>query len=599
MSFLFSGRSKRLIYVKVTTMDADLDAIPIEANCYGRDLFDMVCRIIGMREVWYFGLQHTNKKGFPCWLQLDKKILSQGVEKKADGSYFFLFLVKFYPEVIEDELVQDITRHLFFLQIKQSILSMDLYCQPEAAVLLASFAVQAMYGDYEEDIELELDKLLPQTVIDQYDMTSEMWKDRIRNWWLNNSGLTIEEAEMEYLRVAQDLSMYGIQYYPIYNQKDTDLLLGISAQGLGIYETSSRMSPRPFFPWSEIKNIHFNNKLFTIKVTDKSKIKFRAQETSVNHSILDLCIGTHNLYLRRRQADTLEIQQMKAQAQDQRTKRSQEMSRWQKEHEQRIQAELERDRLRQEVEMVNERLNVLEEMLRSTEETNKSIAEKARISEEEAFELSKRANQAEAEVQRIKMSQIEAEEMKIALERKVRDAESLAHRLIQETGRTYSSQMGLNNDEQYLPYLTYAIQNLSPSRNNSVQSRVPEDLVAENAAEGEAPSNRNSKNNFNGYSANPVQFPATYSSQYFNEELEGLRNQMEKQNEDYKKRNHDFRERLSEFRREIDALKIEDRQSDYDKMHETAINNGWDKYSTLRKSGSGSSKSRVRVFDGL
>jgi merlin protein len=322
MSFLFSGRNKRLIYVKVTTMDADLEAIPIEANCYGRDLFDMVCRIIGMREVWYFGLQHTNKKGFPCWLQLDKKILSQGVVRQADGSYFFLFLVKFYPEVIEDELVQDITRHLFFLQIKQSILSMDLYCQPEAAVLLASFAVQAMYGDYEENIELELDKLLPQSVIDQYEMTSEMWKDRIRNWWLNNSGLTIEEAEMEYLRVAQDLSMYGIQYYPIYNQKDTDLLLGISAQGLGIYETSSRMSPRPFFPWSEIKNIHFNNKLFTIKVTDKSKIKFRAQETSVNHSILDLCIGTHNLYLRRRQADTLEIQQMKAQAQDQRAKRS-------------------------------------------------------------------------------------------------------------------------------------------------------------------------------------------------------------------------------------------------------------------------------------
>uniref|UniRef100_A0A914Q7P0 Moesin/ezrin/radixin homolog 1 n=1 Tax=Panagrolaimus davidi TaxID=227884 RepID=A0A914Q7P0_9BILA len=160
---------------------------------------------------------------------------------------------------------------------------MDLYCQPEAAVLLASFAVQAMYGDYEENIELELDKLLPQSVIDQYEMTSEMWKDRIRNWWLNNSGLTIEEAEMEYLRVAQDLSMYGIQYYPIYNQKDTDLLLGISAQGLGIYETSSRMSPRPFFPWSEIKNIHFNNKLFTIKVTDKSKIKFRAQETSLIH----------------------------------------------------------------------------------------------------------------------------------------------------------------------------------------------------------------------------------------------------------------------------------------------------------------------------
>ena len=140
------------------------------------------------------------------------------------------------------------------------------------------------------------------------------------------------------------------------------------------------------------------------------------------------------------------------------------MGRWQKEHEQRIQAELERDRLRQEVEMVNERLLLLEDVLRGTEETNKSIAEKARISEEEALELSKRANQAEAEVQRIKMSQIEAEEMKITLERKVREAELLAHRLLQETGREHSGSLGMNNEDSYLSYLAnVAMQDLQQS----------------------------------------------------------------------------------------------------------------------------------------
>lgn len=85
---------------------------------------------------------------------------------------------------------------------------------------------------------------------------------------------------MEYLRVAQDLDMFGIQYYSIYvrfscylnlwnrtyyavfqNQKDTDLLLGVSAQGIGIYEISNRLSPRPFFPWAEIRNISFQNKV--------------------------------------------------------------------------------------------------------------------------------------------------------------------------------------------------------------------------------------------------------------------------------------------------------------------------------------------------
>lgn len=42
---------------------------------------------------------------------------------------------------------------------------------------------------------------------------------------------------------------------------------------------------------------------------------------SINMSILDLCIGTHNLYLRRRQPDPLEVQQMKIQAKEQRQKR--------------------------------------------------------------------------------------------------------------------------------------------------------------------------------------------------------------------------------------------------------------------------------------
>lgn len=58
-----------------------------------------------------------------------------------------------------------------------------------------------------------------------------------------------------------------------------------------------------------------------ICVTDNSKIKFRAKDHSINASILDLCIGTHNLYLRRRQPDSLEVQQMKAQAREQRQKK--------------------------------------------------------------------------------------------------------------------------------------------------------------------------------------------------------------------------------------------------------------------------------------
>lgn len=40
----------------------------------GRDLFDLVCRTIGLRETWYFGLQYIDAKGFIAWLKFDKKV---------------------------------------------------------------------------------------------------------------------------------------------------------------------------------------------------------------------------------------------------------------------------------------------------------------------------------------------------------------------------------------------------------------------------------------------------------------------------------------------------------------------------------------------
>ena len=58
---------------------------------------------------------------------------STGSKKgSADSSppVSFIFLAKFYPEDVSEELVQEITQHLFFLQVKQNILNMDIYCPP-------------------------------------------------------------------------------------------------------------------------------------------------------------------------------------------------------------------------------------------------------------------------------------------------------------------------------------------------------------------------------------------------------------------------------------------------------------------------------------
>src|SRR5271156_5489729 len=78
-----------------------------------------------------------------------------------------------------------------------------------------------------------------------------------------------EEAMMEYLQIAQDLEMYGVNYFDIRNKKGTELWLGVDALGLNIYEKNDRLTPKIGFPWSEIRNISFNDKKFVIKPIDK------------------------------------------------------------------------------------------------------------------------------------------------------------------------------------------------------------------------------------------------------------------------------------------------------------------------------------------
>uniref|UniRef100_A0AAX7SFK6 FERM domain-containing protein n=1 Tax=Astatotilapia calliptera TaxID=8154 RepID=A0AAX7SFK6_ASTCA len=360
------------INVRVTTMDAELE-FAIQPNTTGKQLFDQVVKTVGLREVWFFGLQYTDSKGYVTWLKLNKKVTQQDVKK--ENPLQFKFRAKFFPEDVSEELIQEITQKLFFLQVKEAILNDENYCPPETAVLLASYAVQAKYGDYNNDIHkpgyLASDRLLPQRVLEQHKLTKEQWEDRIQTWHEEHRSMLREDAMMEYLKIAQDLEMYGVNYFEIKNKKGTELWLGVDALGLNIYEHEDKLSPKIGFPWSEIRNISFNDKKFVIKPIDKKApdFVFYAPRLRINKRILALCMGNHELYMRRRKPDTIEVQQMKAQAREEKhhkAKRDADM---------RVPAELE-EQTRRALELEQERKRAKEEAERL--ERERQVAEEAK-----------------------------------------------------------------------------------------------------------------------------------------------------------------------------------------------------------------------------
>ena len=118
---------------------------------------------------------------------------------------------------------------------------------------------------------------------------------------------TFRQAIYHYF--MQDLDMCGVNYFQIFNKKESDLWLGVTNLGLNIYENENKLAPKIQFPWSEIRNISFDDKKFIIKTVDKSSSNFTFYSTKLrmNKLILDLCIGNHDLFMRRRKPDTMEV----------------------------------------------------------------------------------------------------------------------------------------------------------------------------------------------------------------------------------------------------------------------------------------------------
>ena len=94
------------------------------------------------------------------------KLIDQDLPKES--CIILRFRIMFYPEDVGCELVQEVTSHIFFLEVKDKILSQDLYCPPETAMMMAAYAVQAQHGDYDETIHtpgcISIESLLPQRV---------------------------------------------------------------------------------------------------------------------------------------------------------------------------------------------------------------------------------------------------------------------------------------------------------------------------------------------------------------------------------------------------------------------------------------------------
>lgn len=556
-------------------MDAELE-FAIQPNTTGKQLFDQVVKTIGLREIWFFGLQYVDTKGYSTWLKLTKKVTTQDVKKEAPMQ--FKFRAKFFPEDVGGELIQEVTQRLFFLQVKDAILTEDVYCPPETSVLLGSYGVQVKYGDYKSDLHkkgfLMNDRLLPERVYQQHQMSKDQWEERIISWWGEHKDMLREDAMMEYLKIAQDLEMYGVNYFDIKNKRGTELYLGVDALGLNIYEHDDKLTPKIGFPWSEIRNISFNDKKFVIKPIDRKApdFLFYVPRLRINKRILSLCMGNHELYMRRRKPDTIEVQQMKAQAREEKTNKQQEKQQLAKEKQARADAEREKQDLELRLRKFEEDAREAQACLDDAKKQAELVKQQREKAEDEALKAKQLKEQADLEKEKLEeqlredtIKKYEYEQLAAAAHEESKKRAQEAEEVQREAERLQAELLESQRREEEQKQELLKIISTPPAAMVHTHDELEEDSTHHVGEDFDV--------------TDVIQKEFDYTSQA--------------------DKNERLKQQLKDLSSELNQARDETKLTNEDILHEGNLKEGRDKYKTLRQIRSGNTKQRIDEFEAL
>ncbi|KAM4807873.1 tyrosine-protein phosphatase non-receptor type 13 [Rhinophrynus dorsalis] len=278
-----------------------------------KDVFDMVVAHIGLVEHHLFALATLKDHEF-FFIDLDLKLSKvspdgwkEDVKKKGKSAVNFTlyFRVKFFVDDVS--LIQHShTCHQYYLQQRKDILEERLNCGDEAALLLASLALQAEYGDYQPDVHsmayFKLEHYLPARVIEKLDLS--YLKEELPRLHSTYTGALEKETEMEFLKVCQRLPEYGVHFHRVQPEKksQTGILLGVCPKGVLIFEVhNGTRTPVLRFPWRETKKISFTKKKISLQNTsDGIKHVFQTDSSKTCQYLLHLCSSQHKFQLQMR-----------------------------------------------------------------------------------------------------------------------------------------------------------------------------------------------------------------------------------------------------------------------------------------------------------
>ncbi|MCJ8730583.1 hypothetical protein PDJAM_G00186240 [Pangasius djambal] len=297
-----SSLSQREVIVMMPNAQSVVVRCDIKSR--GRDVFDMVVAHANLVEHFYFGLAFMDDDEF-FFLNHETKISKVAPDcwKKVATSTFTLFLrVKFFADDVS-YILHKLTRHQYYIQLRRDILEGRVYCNEDTVMFLAALALQAEFGDYIPEVYgknyFQMEHYIPKRVMEK--MALPCLREELPRLHASNANMLREDAEIEFLKIAQQLPEYGVLFHRVAREKKFaigELILGVCAKGIMVYEVKNncRILIRRF-QWSETDSISTSWRKFTVECGPSGKKhSFVTESSKIAQYLLDLCSAQHKFH---------------------------------------------------------------------------------------------------------------------------------------------------------------------------------------------------------------------------------------------------------------------------------------------------------------
>ncbi|XP_056303839.1 tyrosine-protein phosphatase non-receptor type 4b isoform X2 [Danio aesculapii] len=285
-------RQHAQVECNVLLLDNTVQTFRVNKQDQGQILLDVVYKHLELTERDYFGLQLADDTSdTQRWLDPNKPVRKQ---LKRPSPHNLRFRVKFFvgdPGKLQEEY----TRYLYFLQLKQDILSGRLPCPQNTAVLLASYAVQAELGDYSHSEHLS-------GYLSEYSFIPNPPQDfekEVAKLHQEHNGLTPAQSEFNYLNAARTLELYGVELHYARDHCNTEIYVGVLSAGISVYKDRVRVN---HFPWFKIVKISFKSKQFFIQLRKEltecreSLLGFNMMNYRACKNLWKSCVENHTFF---------------------------------------------------------------------------------------------------------------------------------------------------------------------------------------------------------------------------------------------------------------------------------------------------------------